>query len=1163
MFLLHSLRRIFCPVQRSNNSVDPVVVSSNQDSRDSIASLRSKRFDQLVSSQSTNIGVRMDTPVSSPKLDQTVSVMSANSATNGINTISLTSPKRVSPLNSAKSGSLQSPIPVVLPSQLLLVEHDVITAVLLVAVSQEDQEVPKPLRLQNSFSGGSGSNLTSPMMESSSNYSCSSLGNGGRNLRVKLDEFGRECPKDENGIPRLTIAQVEGAIIERCNLPFPSHTGPFTYLLGCFQRASDALALVDKKNNEISNLKISVLNQCLEILVAYAGMCLSGMLAERDLENTKFSFIRLLEADSSLNKTLPKGFLTALVAKCTADNMLEEQFGFVFNYISTTLLPAPISTISVETGQPVSIVTLSLESALKCLRLVEALATQQPLAEMIVNLPKFSANNCSNGRDVELKTILGPSFGIGSFSPEFSAQIHKSLQANVDPHIRPKDYFTLNETIKLLLASLQNQLFRTLNSLMRANAACREVCLQWVSAALHLNAPRSKYYFNEAVCCSHNFAINLSAVLVRLCRPVIDSKLEKMKLVDLRYLLGGSKSRLDYSKIDRMSATNTDIRILVETEMKLDDALVESNLSSITPRSNFALFQPNFVTEIFFLSLQSLHLGLMRAVKAKSEFGRVVGNFFRAFDEVCRKKPDRDFGPGSLYDQEYQVVLTRLRIALSVDQMHEISLANLETLRSVALFYEWTCGFYLNRLAIADLREQSFLKLMPEHFVENVVEFFDLLGHIAIDIIKTEKWQSLLSFVCQCMQRGTGDSQVQRTAVGELLIVGQSALIKNPHLRAMLADILCLFLPPRQPDQTFRREIDHPFVSHPTLAGELVPSLLKLYVDVEYTGRHAQFYEKFNSRQKINQLLEFVWDNAKHRATFDTLSHSDKEDFPRFINTVISDSIFLLDESIKFLTAVREIEEKKDNLHDWNQLSQEQRQELEQAYEGNGGQAKTMMTFGKTTFRLLVTLARFLTHAFVHPMFAQSMAHMLDYYIFTLAGPKVRELKVKNMEKYNFSPKLILRDVLLIFIPLCSSDVFKHCVINDRRSYHPSIFRSALNLARNKGILVNIADVNALDTQIQELESMHTAMFKKSDNDVTNMDVEIPEEFVDPITQDIMDDPVLLPSRTICDRSTITRHLWSQPTDPFTQMPLKAEQLVDVPALKEKIAKWKVENKYE
>ena len=82
---------------------------------------------------------------------------------------------------------------------------------------------------------------------------------------------------------------------------------------------------------------------------------------------------------------------------------------------------------------------------------------------------------------------------------------------------------------------------------------------------------------------------------------------------------------------------------------------------------------------------------------------------------------------------------------------------------------------------------------------------------------------------------------------------GADTLVKNPHLRAMLADILCMFLPPRD-DATgrFRIERDHPFVVHPTLAAQMVPSLLKLYADVEYTGRHAQFYEKFGPREKIN-----------------------------------------------------------------------------------------------------------------------------------------------------------------------------------------------------------------------------------------------------------------------------------------------------------------------
>mmetsp|Transcript_276 Transcript_276/g.258 ORF Transcript_276/g.258 Transcript_276/m.258 type:complete len:114 (-) Transcript_276:190-531(-) len=68
---------------------------------------------------------------------------------------------------------------------------------------------------------------------------------------------------------------------------------------------------------------------------------------------------------------------------------------------------------------------------------------------------------------------------------------------------------------------------------------------------------------------------------------------------------------------------------------------------------------------------------------------------------------------------------------------------------------------------------------------------------------------------------------------------------------------------------------------------------------------------------------------------------------------------------------------------------------------------------------------------------------------------------------------------------------------------------------------------------------------------------EIPDEFLDPISCDLMKDPVLLPaSGNIMERSTIKQHLLNDEHDPFNRAPLKATDLVEQPELKKKIETW-------
>lgn len=69
---------------------------------------------------------------------------------------------------------------------------------------------------------------------------------------------------------------------------------------------------------------------------------------------------------------------------------------------------------------------------------------------------------------------------------------------------------------------------------------------------------------------------------------------------------------------------------------------------------------------------------------------------------------------------------------------------------------------------------------------------------------------------------------------------------------------------------------------------------------------------------------------------------------------------------------------------------------------------------------------------------------------------------------------------------------------------------------------------------------------KKKENAQKDEDFgDAPDEFMDPLMNTLMTEPVLLPtSGNIMDRAVITRHLLNSSTDPFNRSPLSIEQLV-------------------
>ncbi len=89
------------------------------------------------------------------------------------------------------------------------------------------------------------------------------------------------------------------------------------------------------------------------------------------------------------------------------------------------------------------------------------------------------------------------------------------------------------------------------------------------------------------------------------------------------------------------------------------------------------------------------------------------------------------------------------------------------------------------------------------------------------------------------------------------------------------------------------------FEVNPVSLKHLIPSLLYLYVDIEFTGGANQFYEKFNVRYQIGELCEYLWSVGAHRRAWIELARDDPEFYTRFLNMLINDAIYLLDEAMR------------------------------------------------------------------------------------------------------------------------------------------------------------------------------------------------------------------------------------------------------------------------
>lgn len=112
-------------------------------------------------------------------------------------------------------------------------------------------------------------------------------------------------------------------------------------------------------------------------------------------------------------------------------------------------------------------------------------------------------------------------------------------------------------------------------------------------------------------------------------------------------------------------------------------------------------------------------------------------------------------------------------------------------------------------------------------------------------------------------------------------------------------------------------------MGHYICENHLPSSLMRFYTDVEQTGSSNEFYDKFTIRYHISIIMKSMWESPVHRNAIVQESNNGKN-FIKFINMMMNDTTFLLDESLDALKRIHEVQEDMAVPERWAGQSQEQ-----------------------------------------------------------------------------------------------------------------------------------------------------------------------------------------------------------------------------------------------
>ena len=795
---------------------------------------------------------------------------------------------------------------------------------------------------------------------------------------------------EEQGEPiRLSTSILDQALVEA-----GSNTGkatPLEYLLGCWKRVSRQLR--SYKGQNVDDAKFEIIKEARRLCMSYCifAVTIPDMFGRE--QSAINPLVPHLLVDPEDDKGLCHEFLTEAITRIPEDD---------------TIQPILVGAVEDLSGQ---LATKTMNDDYRSyLGALRNLVRYPGLVKAIAQSPRFLPPSAT-AADLEATTLLGPFFAISPLQGEVTTTYFSS------PKTRDRNFITNSQrALRMSLSTHQQDLLDIVNHIIKADKDSRERMLDWFALCVNTNHKRRAMQVDEKQVSSDGFMINLTVCLDQLCEPFMDAQFTKIDRIDVDYLR--RTPRVDIKE---------------ETKLNADQGASDNFYNR--PAEG----QSNFISEIFFLTLAAHHYGSEAANNKMSQLEKDLKRMEKHIEEIelDRHKFVNDPLRLRMFENAVNKFKDQIEKGLSYKYaVQGVLLDDQNQLRTMQ-FMRYVIVWLFRLVAPASqfpkkplklplaLDQPEVFKCLPEYFLEDVVGAY--------------------RFVMLNMPWNISSTQSDELIMICITFLRSSGYIKNPYLKAGLVTIMCHGIWPI-PNRS-KGVLGDMLCSLPIATEHLLHALMKFYIEVENTGAHTQFYDKFNIRYEIFQIIKCIWSNPLYREELDRESKVNVDFFVRFVNLLLNDVTFVLDES---LSAFQQIHSLSNELKMSQNIEQAIRTEKEEALSAAQGKAKSYMQLTNETVAMLKLFTKALADSFTMPEIVQRLADMLDYNLDVMVGPKRKDLVVENPKEYGFQPGVLLGDIVDVYLNLGKKDAFVTAVARDGRSYKPANFDEATRFLSTK-----------------------------------------------------------------------------------------------------------------
>lgn len=443
----------------------------------------------------------------------------------------------------------------------------------------------------------------------------------------------------------------------------------------------------------------------------------------------------------------------------------------------------------------------------------------------------------------------------------------------------------------------------------------------------------------------------------------------------------------------------------------------------------------------------------------------VLKNFMQTVEMFSRKVQDKIAEKDGNFKNDVD-----LQNMIILEQFLMVYLRNKEVHKGLLRFSE-VSTFLIFSLNNKKYSQDQFSKntknINYKEFLDDFYYHINFDDNFAISFLPQFIYQNLIT-ISKFVRRFNEDSLIEHLYCTKALVYFslifscQTNLIKNPHFRMEIFDIMIFFFATNNAkDKTKRINNIFKLLNEKFIKESLMVSILRVFVDAERLGTSNQFYEKFSVRAKILMLIENI--NKGYGRLFEENIRAYTEKYPeesrKMVNNLLNDLIYLNDECIENLKAIKKYEDLLSDKERYNNMSAENKKFEEQRFNEKDRIVRAEIKLFNVSLKFLLSLTKVLQVFFIKNEFITNLAGFLNYSLNIFASPLGNELKLKNLSDYDFNPKFILGGLLSVYSAFYDKIEFIECVVKDERSYKYANFERAKNLVENSGkIIIDTTD---------------------------------------------------------------------------------------------------------